>query len=84
MRYLWWQGNGHEGLADFSIPAELRQGFSAKYQSCIEADYEARMHFIDDDLESAASLVGYLRNSGYAAPGFMKFCEENGLCKPVL
>jgi tetratricopeptide (TPR) repeat protein len=84
MRYLWWQGNGQEGLEDFSIPAEIQQSPFGKYQSCLESDYEARMHLLDGDLEKAAGLVDYLRNRGYAAPGFMKFCEQNTLCKPVL
>lgn len=83
MHYQWWKGNGQEGHAEFSIPRGLEKNATGEYQSCTESDYQARMHLIDDDRETAANLVKYLRSRGYSAPGFMKFCEENNLCSPV-
>jgi tetratricopeptide (TPR) repeat protein len=83
IRYQWWQGNGRNGDAEFSIPRGLDTNATGEYQSCIESDYQARMHLIDDDRETAVSLVNYLRSRGYAAPGFMRFCEENKLCSPA-
>ena len=83
MRYQWWEGNGHKGLSEFTVPQAPEQNASGEYQSCTEADYEARMHLIDGDRETAATLVNYLSSRGYSAPGFMKFCEENKLCSPA-
>jgi ATP/maltotriose-dependent transcriptional regulator MalT len=69
MSYQWWEGNGHEGLAEFTGPHALGQGSSGEYQSCMETDYEARMHLIRGDRETAASLVKYLEGRGYSAQG---------------
>jgi len=80
-RYQWWEGNGHDGLAAFSIPGGTGQHSAGEFQSCIESDFEARMFMLEGDRETAVSLVNYLKNQGYSDPGFNLFCVKYKLCK---
>jgi len=53
---------------------------AGEFQSCIESDYEARMYLLENDRETAAGLVKYLGDQGYADPGFKRFCVKYKLC----
>ena len=80
MRYQWWEGSGEDGLANFAIPGGLGRHVAGEFQSCIESDYEARMYLLENDRETAAGLVKYLGDQGYADPGFKRFCVKYKLC----
>jgi tetratricopeptide (TPR) repeat protein len=53
---------------------------SNEFRSCMEADTAARIYVIDGDFANASSEIAYLESRGYADPGFIQFCEDNGLC----
>lgn len=81
LKYQWWQINGQGDLAGFPIEGDTYPNITNKFRSCVEADAAARMNIIDGDGQAAAGNVSYLRSQGYADPGFMRFCRENGLCE---
>ncbi len=81
-RYQWWLLNGKNNFDDFPTIPEFRSASAAEFRSCLEADSAARMYIIEDDRDSAASEVSYLRSRGYADPNFIRFCQKHDLCKP--
>lgn len=80
-RYQWWLLNGKDNFDGFPVMPEFRQTSAAEFRSCLEADSAARMYVIEDDRNSAAREVSYLRTRGYADPNFIRFCEEHELCE---
>jgi tetratricopeptide (TPR) repeat protein len=81
LKYQWWQINGLNDFDRFPAAPGLSENDGRGLRSCIEADAAARIHVIDGNREAAAKDIEYLRSRGYAEPGFMRFCRENGLCE---
>ena len=79
-RYQWWQLNGVDRAESSSLIPALGQFPAGEFRSCIEADSAARVFVMQGDLARANREIVYLESSGYADPGFIRFCEETGLC----
>ena len=80
-RYQWWLLNGPDNFNGFPVAPGFRQTSAVEFRSCLEADSAARMYVIEDDKDSAASEVAYLRARGYADPNFIRFCQKHNLCE---
>ncbi len=80
-RYQWWLLNGPDNFSGFPVAPGFHQTSAVEFRSCLEADSAARMYVIEDDMDSAASEVSYLRIKGYAEPGFIRFCQKHDLCE---
>jgi hypothetical protein len=80
-RYQWWLLNGSDNFNGFRMVPGFRQTSAVEFRSCLEADSAARMYVIEDDKDSAASEVSYLRAKGYAEPNFIRFCQQHDLCE---
>jgi hypothetical protein len=81
-RYQWWQLHGEDFFDRMPIAPELAEAGSNEFRSCMEADTAARIYVIDGDFANASSEIAYLESRGYADPGFIQFCKDNGLCEP--
>jgi tetratricopeptide (TPR) repeat protein len=79
-RYQWWQLNGEDFFERLEVVPELAKAASSEFRSCTEADTAARIYVIEDDRDKASREIAYLQSKGYADPGFIRFCEGNGLC----
>ena len=78
-RYQWWEQNGEEGLDFFTVPQDAGNESTDEFRSCSAVEIAARMYALEGDNASAATEVKYLVERGYVEPGFMRFCEQNGL-----
>jgi hypothetical protein len=79
-RYQWWQLHGEDLFDQLATMPELVEAPSSEFRSCIEADTAARIYVIEGDSIRVTGEISYLESRGYADPGFIRFCEDNGLC----
>jgi tetratricopeptide (TPR) repeat protein len=81
-RYERWRLTGTDPVEDFPGLLEVDPDDGSELSGCREAEWIARLAVMTGDRPLAQRKSQYLATAGYRDPGYLAFCQIEGLCAP--